>query len=830
MDINFLDIQIIDTQENNRDLSFENASVDSIKLVYNGQDDKFANILTSELQFSFLVKEGSVLDFFHLFTGSETRYKVELIDVSVANFPKKIWTGFLLPEQFSEPYKSGPYFVDFVATDRLALLKSKTFKNLSKKSVLEVLNIVLIQTGLIFPVYFSEAIQNAGFDIDYLDVEIDTESYIDESAEISFFEVLENILQSIGCVLFLFENKWWIIGLNKLKEEKIVIKKYENTGFLSLTFAGTENYTRNKVTSEFVANPNVGVISPLQKVTALWKRNLRENLTPLDVVTHLPVNIENDATDRTAKYWSLTTNKGVILKVYLLQAVLDFDYSLVDYGSNYGGYNALRHPAEINEGPYVSIDSVNAGALTITDLERNYITLEDSFFVNGSSDLERFASLKIEFFIQKNFNKSLPELEAYFEIAGKITGAENNGAGKVLFNTDGHDVSTGDFIEINSTGIYNGLFLVTAADSYKFSIDADFVATREGEYKILPFAKNFFFAITKKEFKTSTEEEIIFTNFITEGIPENRYGFNISQDNIRVVGVLELEKFLLEDDGWYNIRLYPHIKNEFLGNSLVFKTLNFNLKESEEVQLVKSRNIDYTTKLELNLFHSSSALGLSKKAFSFSEEFIERVEKNNIVPGELEVIPISYKRRDVLWFGMHFYYEVTLVLLDSDYEKLMGGYLLYVRRQGETELTPIDSNYYILGTNDLGQYILVQLIFHYHTFETIEETDTVIFKIEGEGVSLQYAEYWLNRWRRYDIDEDVPMNEALVNIYHDLLFEYNFIVTGTILRLVSPLDLISFTFKGEREFYPTNLAIDLHNNNTEITMIESKNKNVTDYE
>ncbi len=832
MDINFLDIQITDTQENSLDLSFENASINSIKLIYNGQDDKFANILTSELQFSFLVKDGSDAKFFHLFTGSETRYKVELIDVSVVNYPKTIWTGFILPEQFSEPYSSGPFFVDFVATDRLALLKNKDYVGFSKVSVLQVLNSCLVKTGLVFPVYFSEAIQNAGFNIDYLDLEIDTDSYKEDEEAISYFEVLEKALKSIGCVLFLFENKWYVIGLNKLKEKTLSIKKYSSDGFFNMYLDGVENYTRNVLNSKFVATPTVNVISPLQKVTTTWEHDFAENLIPADAVTHMPVNIESNIDDRTPKYWNVTTDKSLLLYVWLVLLDPNFDYTSIDFNAYYNGFKAVQNPSveDANLGPSLFINTVNSGVIAIADLDTNYISLEDSFFVNGSSDLDRFASLKIEFFIQKNLNKSTEEVQDYFAISGEITVVENNGSGKARITSAGHNLTTADVVGISGTTVYDGASLVTVVDGNRFDIDLDFVNTRIGEFKILPFAKNFFFAITKKEYKTSTVEEIVFSNFTTAGIPENRYGFNVSYSNLEIKGILDLEKVLLDEDGWYNIRLYPHVTNDFLGDLLVYKTCDFTLKEVDKFKVIKSRDIDYTTALDLDLFHSSSALNLSKKAFTFSSAFTQSVLAGDVVPGELTVTPISYSTKDNYYYGSLLNTEITVVLNGNDYRKIEGGYAVYVIRAGGTALTEITEDTYYLEETSTGAYLLKQLVFPFSTFEEIRETDTIYIKAEDFGISLRYAEYWLDRWRRYDVDEDVPMYEAIAKMYHDLLHEYNFVVTGTYLGLVSPLELISFVFKGERTFYPTNLQLDLHANTTELTMIESKNENVTDYE
>jgi len=832
MDINYVDIQIIDTQENDRVLSFEDTSVDAVKLIYNGQDDKFANILTSELQFTFLVKDNTEGKFFHLFTGSETRYKVELLDVSNPTYPKNIWTGFLLSEQFEEPYKNSGYFITFVATDRLALLKNTNYVVKAKQSILNVINSCVLKTGLSFPIFFSEAIQNAGFNIDYLDLEVDTASYFKEEEGLSYFTVLEHVLKSIGCLLFLFENKWYVIGLNKFKEQTISFKKYTSGIFQELELQQSSNYTRAVLNDKFIATPVISIASPLKNVTINWDADYGESLFPEDLVTHLPVNIEANIDDRTVKYWEVVTNKSVLVSVWLLLLDPSFDYTTIDFLSYYQGYKAVKNTSleDVNQGPFLFINSINAGTVVLEDLETNYITLLEDVYIKGSSDLERFASLELEFFIQKNINKTQAEVQAYFGIGGNITAVANNGSGKARVTSAGHQLTTGDFIQISKTTVYDGAQAVTVIDGNVFDIDIDFDNNRIGEFKILPFAKNFFYAITRKEHKTSTEEEIVLSNFTTVGIPENKFGFDISFQDFDIKGVLNVEKFLLEEDGFYNIRLYPQITNPFLGDFLIYKKCNFNLEGLSEIDFNKKRAIDYTTKLDLDVFHSSSALNLSNRSFTFSDSFKQQLLDGDIVPGQLIVEPISYSSEVKYLNGFPFYTAIEVVLTKGDYLKISAGYTVYVVKVGETEFTEITADSYILNENEAGEFVLVQLVYSSSTFVTIDETDVIYIKAEDLGVSLNYAEYWLDKWRMYDEENDVPMYEVLVDMYHSLLCEYNLLVNGTILNLVSPLEFIAFSFKGDRFFYPVNLELNIHQNTTELTMIEAKNQIISDYE
>ena len=105
----YIDIKIIDTHENNRALVIEDTQRASPKLIYNGSDDNLQHLMTTELRFNMLVRDSRNATFWHLFTGSETRYKV-VVEAEEKGNITTLFTGFLLPEQFEEPYDSGGFF------------------------------------------------------------------------------------------------------------------------------------------------------------------------------------------------------------------------------------------------------------------------------------------------------------------------------------------------------------------------------------------------------------------------------------------------------------------------------------------------------------------------------------------------------------------------------------------------------------------------------------------------------------------------------------------------------------------------------------------------
>lgn len=838
MDINFLDIQITDRLENGLPLSFEDASVESIKLVYNGQDDKFGNILTSELQFTFLVKENTTAKYFHLFTGSETRYKVELVDVSDSESPKIIWVGHLLPEQFSEPYKNGGFFVEFVATDGIARLKDIDYAyddTAVQQSVLAVLNKCLIATGLELPIYFSEAFQNEGFTIDYRDLEINTDCYLDDKkVPKSAGDVLENVLVSIGCSIFLYNNAWYIIGLNKYKETTLSFSKYTLDGNKDLVFDSQVNSARDLLTTKFVAHPSVAILPPLKKVETDWDWDASVILIPDDVVTALPVNIDSNIEDRTSKYWNLTTDESLVFGVWLI-LLSDYDYENINFLNGFADYLNKDLINSYGRGPFIYFDNESKN-VTLADLDTNYVDLKTSFFIEGYESSDWFASLEIEFVVKidEPFLPNLDLLMVVLNIQLPFTSVADNGAGFARINLpDNHNLQTNDIVFIYSIAAYEGFSKITVIDANTFDIEKAFTVTAEGTYENYIFRDNFNWAITRKDHLTggASDEEIYISSFADPAFPEGSLSFEISVDSGFLKGVLKIDKIAITDDGWYNLRLYPVVTHQYLESLIVYKKVNLELSLIDSVSVIKKRTIDYSAKHSVDVFHGTTRMDASIKALQFSPALETQIENGELVAGTLVLTPIAFSVFDQ-GFGLDL---VIVTITPGDYYKLDNGYTLYLIKQGETVAVEVPSSSYALSTTStLGvigaYYIIQQQSVSTPEIYYLEETNIFLIKALSTSVDLAYGQYWIDRWHRYDVTEAKPMQEIVADMYHGLLNTFKFTVNGTYLQLVSPLDMVLFTFRNTTKYYPVNIEMNLHQNTTEVTMVEAHNEAVSDYE
>ena len=176
------EIVITDSFTNDRILQEELAEYGSMRLVYSGADDRYQTIMASELHFSILVNNVSDAAYIHLSTGAEGRYIVELkvYDENDA-FISTLWKGYLLPDQFSEPFITGKYFINFIAVDGLGLIKGKGLNRLNqfeRTSVTTLLSNILSSTGSQLPIYIAPAIENAIEDVLVSEIYLATSSTV----------------------------------------------------------------------------------------------------------------------------------------------------------------------------------------------------------------------------------------------------------------------------------------------------------------------------------------------------------------------------------------------------------------------------------------------------------------------------------------------------------------------------------------------------------------------------------------------------------------------------------------------------------------------------
>lgn len=841
-----INIKIIDTMENDRVLIVEKTQIENPEFIVNGNDDKFVSLMTTELHFNLLVSEATESIFFHLFTGFETRYKVLFEDVTDAGNPVVVWTGFLLSEQFTEPYIYSDYFVSFVATDGIGRLKDVQLNPKyysTKKSVLEVINQCLLQTGLRLPILFAPAIENSGFDLNYKDLDINTICYDNDGKKLPAFEILEKVIISIGCRLFQYKNQWLVVGLNRINDAVIQFKKYTVDPALVLNYIEDVTLERTLMNKMFLASPSISLIPPLKKMVTTWDAANSELLIPEDVVTHFPVNIQSNIEDRTAKYWQENFIKDISVLIYLgflksLGSGATIAEILIGVQFYYEDTSTLEN---IISGPYLQLNYDGPDTfvedpvqITFADLASNYTSLENSFFIDGSDDKERFGSLELKFETILKFRApTVSELTAHFDIKGTFTAITDNGSGKARIVSAAHALVSGNYIEIpvrNNTlpSYYNGVHLVQKIDNNTFDLDLDYFESFGGEWLIKPFKENFFFAVTRKDFKTQPDAEASFfiSNFDDLNAVNGLFDFDIRQKDQVVSGVLKIDKIMFPEEGYYNVRLYPVVTHELLTSKVLFKKLDFTIKTDSDFKIERIRNVNYTTSHEVEVYHADSQMQLSDRSFLFSDAVHAAATAGTLFPLEIEITTRFYSNTAQFTNGALWYNFIVVGLSNSDYTKIKNGYQIFIKKAGTTDIVALlPLSFSVVDSLADGGKVLIQ--YNYAAIDSgaiyIAEDDTLYLKINTNSANtIDYADHWLCKWQRFGEAESIGFLEAVNAIYQGCLHEYNLKITGTYTAFLTPFDLVDFKYKGARRYTPVKMSLNLTEGTTNVTLVESK--------
>jgi hypothetical protein len=755
-EVEAFDIDILDREDNSRVLQLESVAVDSVKLIYNGSEDRFGILTSSELHFSMLVENSEDGKFFHLFTGSETRYRVVLYDVTNTGIREVLWVGYLLAEQFEEPFTGGNFFVNFVASDGIGRLKNYDFEFTSdtgRASVIEVIQRSLSNTRLSLDIHFAKAIENTFFDLDYMDLEVDISVYTDEN--MSCYDILEKLLLSIGCRVFQYKNAWWVLGLTWFSEKVISYRVYPSILPANPDEIQRHELTREELTIPFEQNPELSVLPPIKTIEATWDDKQQEYLLPEDVVTHLPKYYKEDIYDNTPQYWELiTTGKIVAFKVAVIhdfyitnQEVLSYSDSFLHVGFEPTINKRLFYLDSKLDHSSNGFDQMS-GVLP-TEIDSNYIQIKEPLFFDLSDG--ELLSFALECRVPKRHSATDQQLNDAME--------DESLRGSILY------------------------------------------------------------AITFQEFKKSNNVEYVLYNFSGNADFDSTFGFDLTYSEGEVKCRLAVNDFYLKKKGYYNLRLYPVIQNPLLGPYVYFEKCHLKLQNRTQKDFSVVRNIDFTTKLSLDFLHSSTERLNTNRRFYLSDRISQKIESGELVSDEYLVRQRYYESWINSWdqtiyligltdddfFRYHngytFYVKkaanTEIELLDQDsynvLEDAVNGKFFF-----QTDYNLDFLNHYYVQQDD----------------------ELYLKSPSEEYESIAYKEYYSNTFTRYYRSDTQNFSTAVVNTHHDLLDNYKIKFTGRLLGLVSPLDMISYQFKTAKLGTITNLELDLVQGTSEVTLVD----------
>jgi hypothetical protein len=281
-DINYFSIQIIDTTGNLQPYEVNLTGQSNPVLSYDAGDDLFNWLMSSSLSFNLYVPSKQDAYFKHLFTGDENRYKVQLFAINPAAVVKLIWQGYLLPDQYEEPFQSGPFFVDFKAIDRVATLKQKflpTWYYQNRLPMIEVIALALQEAKLDQPILVDPTIVNANALYDFTSLNIDLKPYNIGGKTKDLYEVLKDVLTANLLTIKSYAGYWFIQGFSQKRNAISYYKKYDVNG----KYLNDVTYYNTFKTYSFLdGENNLNLKTPLQEVevdfSAEGERNAYETL------------------------------------------------------------------------------------------------------------------------------------------------------------------------------------------------------------------------------------------------------------------------------------------------------------------------------------------------------------------------------------------------------------------------------------------------------------------------------------------------------------------------------------------------------------------------
>lgn len=288
LNLKHVSIRIYDTYKNIRILIHELASSDACKLDWDGGDDLCKSIMASKLVFNMLVPEGDDAHFIHLFSGDENRYRVELMAIAEDESEQLIWKGFLLPDQYNEPYKNVNFFVDFTASDMINAMKGKYLEPWVYENefpVSEVLAMCLKYTGLNQNLIVNPSIVPDGLLYDWTAKKIDLRMFIDGNRYKDCFSIIESICSSSLCTLLNYRGYFWLQGFTRKGEVSFTSMQFDTDGNRINDVINSSIYDDVPLVDGSVT---LNAITPWKKVNVNFKSNGDKNFYDDEIVSIQP--------------------------------------------------------------------------------------------------------------------------------------------------------------------------------------------------------------------------------------------------------------------------------------------------------------------------------------------------------------------------------------------------------------------------------------------------------------------------------------------------------------------------------------------------------------
>ena len=202
--------------ENNYTGSSEVVTLAGINKNFNGSDeDLFVSKIGSEISVGLLSETD--FKYIDLYTGNARKYKLQVEIDSVLD-----WTGWIIPENFTEPYDGTPYITTVSARCGLGELSSHNFDLMGVKTHYEILVDIISKIGtpsIYLGVNIFEENQ-VTTDSPLIQTYVDCERYSGLNCE----DVLDDLLNLYGARIYQSEGAWWFVNVVEFESTINMIK------------------------------------------------------------------------------------------------------------------------------------------------------------------------------------------------------------------------------------------------------------------------------------------------------------------------------------------------------------------------------------------------------------------------------------------------------------------------------------------------------------------------------------------------------------------------------------------------------------------------------
>jgi hypothetical protein len=357
LDYKDISIRIFDTYTNTRILQNELAQASACKIDSDGGDDLYKSIMASKLLFNMYVQDSVDAHFIHLFSGDEQRYRVEVVGVANDLTEQLIWRGFLLPDQYQEPYTNGALFVDFTASDMIGSMKGKYLAPWYYQNtfpIAQVLSYCFAATGLEQNIIVNPSVVPSNNLYSWQNITVDLRAFIDNDKLTDCYTIIESLMKSMAMSLYSFRGYWWLMGIHRKGEVDFTSFQFDSNGTRIADLINSKNLV--DVGYALQPTPSFIAITPWKKVNVNFKADGSKNLYSDRVVK--VAKEELSSTTYSTGNVTIGTLPHVQDEIYgnlcikSWQPTLDWAYLLLDgstnrlawkvniWGSSYNDYNA----------------------------------------------------------------------------------------------------------------------------------------------------------------------------------------------------------------------------------------------------------------------------------------------------------------------------------------------------------------------------------------------------------------------------------------------------------------------------------------------------------